>query len=89
MELIVDLLVHGCGDDAHLGEGVGYGVNAHLSHQQRQQEDLILLNIMVLEPRSGTRRGVFYCLSHLVGVAFGCSNQLPVYQISVPVCRHV
>lgn len=55
VELIVDLLVHGCGDDAHLGKGVGYRVNAHLSHEQRQQEDLILLDIMILKPKDGNK----------------------------------
>lgn len=61
VELIVDLLVHGCCDDAHLGESVGYRVNAHLSHQQRQQEDLILVDVMVLKPRHRTWPRVLCC----------------------------
>lgn len=50
VELVVDLLVHSCGDDAYFGKGVSDGVNAHLSHQQRQKKDFILLDIMVLKP---------------------------------------
>lgn len=49
MELVVDPFVHGGGDDAHLGEGVRHGMHPHLSHEERQQEDFVLLNIMVLE----------------------------------------
>lgn len=48
MELLVDLLVHGGGDDADFREGVGHRVDAHLSHEQGQQEDLILGYIVVL-----------------------------------------
>lgn len=48
VELLVDLLVHGGADDAHFGESVRHRVNAHLRHQQRQQEDLILGHVVVL-----------------------------------------
>lgn len=33
VELVVDILVDGGGDDADLGEGVGHRVDAHLCHQ--------------------------------------------------------
>lgn len=48
MELVVDLLVHGGGDDADFREGVGHRVDAHLRHQQGQEEDFILCYIVVL-----------------------------------------
>lgn len=48
VELVVDLLVHGGGDDADFREGVGHRVDAHLRHEQGQQEDLVLGDIVVL-----------------------------------------
>ena len=48
VELVVDLLVHGSGDDADFREGIRHRVDAHLCHQQGQQEDLVLCYIMVL-----------------------------------------
>lgn len=57
VELVVDLLVHRCGDDADFREGVGHGVDAHLCHQQRQQEDLVLGYVVVLGGRRGRERG--------------------------------
>lgn len=55
VELVVDLLVHGGGDDADLREGVGHRVHAHLRHQQRQQEDFVLRDVVVLK---GEEEGV-------------------------------
>lgn len=49
VELVVDLLVHGGGDDADSGEGVGHRVDAHLGHEQGHQEELVLRDIMVLQ----------------------------------------
>lgn len=49
VELVVDLLVHGRGDDADLREGVGHRVHAHLRHEQGQQEDLVFCYVVVLE----------------------------------------
>lgn len=49
VELVVDLLVHGGADDADAGEGVGDRVDAHLGHEQRQQEDLVLRDVVVLQ----------------------------------------
>lgn len=51
VELVVDLLVYGSGDDADFGEGVGHRVDAHLRHEQRQQEDLVLCDIVVLQEK--------------------------------------
>lgn len=48
VELVVDLFVHSGGDDADFRESVGHGVNAHLRHEQGEQEDLILSHIVVL-----------------------------------------
>lgn len=48
VELVVDLLVYGGGDDPNFREGVGHRMDPHLSHQQGQQEDLILSYIVVL-----------------------------------------
>lgn len=56
VELVVDLLVHGGGDDADSGEGVGHGVDAHLSHEQREQEDFVLCNVVVLQKTAETER---------------------------------
>lgn len=47
VELVVDLLVYGSGDDPNFREGVGHRMDPHLSHQQGQQEDLILSYIVV------------------------------------------
>lgn len=57
VELVVDLLVHGGADDADSGEGVGHRVDAHLSHEQRQQEDLVLRHVVVLQVRQRRRGG--------------------------------
>lgn len=54
VELVVDLLVHGGGDDPDFREGIGHRVDTHLCHQQGQQEDLILRHVMVLQ---GKMRG--------------------------------
>lgn len=48
VELVVDLLIHGGGDDADFRESVGHRVDAHLCHEQGEQEDLIFGHIMVL-----------------------------------------
>lgn len=56
MELVVDLFVHGGGDDADSGEGVGDRVDAHLGHEQRQQEDFVLRNVVVLQKKAETER---------------------------------
>lgn len=45
---VVQALVHRRGDDLHLGEGVGHRVDAQLCHQQRDQDDLILLHLVIL-----------------------------------------
>lgn len=55
MEEVIDLLVDGGGDDFDLREGVGHGMNTHLSHEQRNQQDLLLLNIMILHTHTHTR----------------------------------
>lgn len=49
MKLIADFLVHSSGDDAHFGKGVGHRMDAHLRHEQRKQEDLVFLDIVILE----------------------------------------
>lgn len=48
VEEVVDLLVDSRGDDFDLGERVGHRVDSHLCHQQRHQQDLVLLNVVVL-----------------------------------------
>lgn len=48
VKLIIDFFVHSSRDDAHFGKGVGHRVDAHLRHEQREQEDLVLLDIMIL-----------------------------------------
>lgn len=53
VEQVVDLLVDSCGDDLDLREGVGHRVDAHFCHQQRHQQDLILLDVMVLKVNAG------------------------------------
>lgn len=53
VELVVDLLVHGGGDDADSGEGVGHRVDAHLGHEQRHQEELVLRDVVVLQKMTG------------------------------------
>ncbi|VCX42376.1 unnamed protein product, partial [Gulo gulo] len=50
-EKVVDALVHRRGDDSHSWERVGHRVDTHLCHKQRQQEDLVLRNVMVLRPK--------------------------------------
>lgn len=49
VELLVDPLVHGRGDDADSGESVSHRVHPHLGHQQRQQEDALLRHVVVLQ----------------------------------------
>lgn len=47
-EEVVDALVHRRGDDSHARESIGHRVDAHLRHEQRQQEDLVLGHVVVL-----------------------------------------
>lgn len=54
VEEVVDLLVHGRGDDFDLREGVGHRVDAHLRHEQRHQQDLVLLDVVVLNANGQT-----------------------------------
>lgn len=54
VEEVVDLLVDSRGDDFDLRESVGYRVDAHLRHQQRHQQDLVLLDVMVLNRKRQT-----------------------------------
>lgn len=49
VQRVVHALVHGCGDNFHLGEGVGHRVHSELSHQQRHQQNLLLLHFVVLQ----------------------------------------
>lgn len=49
VEEVVDLLVDRRGDDFDLRESVGHRVDAHLGHQQRHHQDLVLLDVVVLE----------------------------------------
>ena len=51
VELVVDLFVYSGGDDADFRESVGHRVDAHLCHQQGQQEDLILRYVVVLHKK--------------------------------------
>lgn len=53
VEEMVDLLVHSRGDDFDLWERVGHRVDPHLCHQQRHQQDLVLLNVVVLNTNRG------------------------------------
>lgn len=55
---VVQALVHRRGDDFHLGEGVGHRVDAQLRHQQRDQDDLILLHLVILHSRQTTQTHV-------------------------------
>lgn len=48
MQEVIQTLVHCSGDDFHQGEGVGHRVHTQLSHQQRNQHDLVLLHLVVL-----------------------------------------
>ena len=48
VELLVDLLVHGRGNDADPREGVRHGVDAHLCHEEGEQEDPFLWHVVVL-----------------------------------------
>lgn len=99
VELVVDLLVHRCGDDADFREGVGHGVDAHLCHQQRQQEDLVLGYVVVLGGRRGREGGGGVCLiwlhkrlsvfSVLVEErGTGGERERSVGGVLQPLCRH-
>lgn len=48
VEEVVDLLVDRRGDDFDLRESVGHRVDSHLCHEQRHQQDLVLLDVVVL-----------------------------------------
>lgn len=56
VEEVVDLLVHSCGDDFDLWECVGHRMDSHFCHEQRHQQDLILLDIMVLKIKTHPRK---------------------------------